>query len=1078
MSSKSIVFVDSRVSNYQSLIDSLTEPYEVFILDGDSDGLDQMAGYLSGRSGLDAIHVISHGSQGALYLGSTVLNSGNLSAYGTQLGSIGNSLTQTGDILLYGCNVAQGNVGFQFVSALAELTGADVAASEDATGAVTLGGDGVLELATGSVEAAGLLVTNLAGLLAVNTAPTFLASDGQVTTDFFGSDDQGHSITLQTDGKILLAGNATNTNGYYDFALARYNANGSLDTSFDGDGKLTTDFFGSYDIGESITLQTDGKILVAGYAFNSSGSPAFALARYNANGSLDTSFDGDGKLTTDFFGSGNYGNSITLQSDGKILMAGSAFNGSGGQDFALARYNANGSLDTSFDGDGKLTTDFFGSGDQVRSITLQADGKILVAGIADNGSGRQDFALARYNANGSLDTSFDGDGKLTTDFFGLDDQVRSIILQADGKILVAGYATNNDGDYDLALARYNANGSLDTSFDGDGKLTTDFFVLDDIGESVTLQTDGKFLVAGSAFGGGSSDFLLARYNANGSLDTSFDGDGKVMVNIGKNGNTSDSAYAVNFQADGKIVVAGYSDSSGQSDFALARLNADGSLDTSFSPPENTLDNLPAFTESYSASVILDPDVQILDTELASTGNYNGATLTLARHGSSSSQDVFSAATSALTTLTPGSYFAVDGVTIGRVTTNSAGTLTLTFNTNATQSLVNKAMQQIAYANTSDAPPASVQIDWTFNDGNTGAQGTGGALSVTGSTTVQITATNDYPVLSQSLVDQSLSANTPFSYTFPADAFTDPDLETLSYSIRMNDGTGVPPWLTFTPATRTFSGTPGVADAGDLDIVVTATDSANATASYTVRLSVSATPVADTLAPTATTFSPADEATGVAVGSNIVVTFSEAIARGTGNVVLTTTAGAIVATYDAAASGNIAISGNTLTLNPSADLTEGTGYKVEFAAGSIKDLVGNSFAGTTSYNFTTASGDTTPAGSNLVAAIQSSTGVTLNPVLQATLTARLQQMFDTGTYSALAASVAMQAFSTSLKSVVDANGGTGAFLAHVSAVVAAMNGGTEVPGFGAGGASPAAYLDPLEAQSAGVTLMGVQEMALE
>jgi hypothetical protein len=139
MSSKSIVFVDSRVANYQSLIDSLTEPYDVFILDGDKDGLDQMAGYLKGRSGLDAIHVISHGSQGALYLGSTVLDNSNLPGYRTQLGSIGSSLTQIGDILLYGCNVAQGNVGVQFVNQLAQATGADVAASDDLTGGGRLG---------------------------------------------------------------------------------------------------------------------------------------------------------------------------------------------------------------------------------------------------------------------------------------------------------------------------------------------------------------------------------------------------------------------------------------------------------------------------------------------------------------------------------------------------------------------------------------------------------------------------------------------------------------------------------------------------------------------------------------------------------------------------------------------------------------------------------------------------------------------------------------------------------------------------------------------------------------------------
>ena len=413
MTTKNIVFVDSRISHYASLIDSLAETAEVFVLDGESDGLTQMAAWLKGRSGIDAIHVISHGSLGALVLGSTVLDGANLAAYGSQLADIGSALTLTGDILLYGCNVAQGNMGLQLITSLAQASGADVAASVNATGAAALGGDGVLEQSSGSVEAASLLVNDLTGLLAVNVPSAFVAGGGRVTTDFVGGWDLGTSVILQTDGKILVAGIGSD-----GFALARYNANGSLDTSFDTDGKLTTDFFGSEDRGNSIALQTDSKILVAGYARNGSSNIEindFALARYNANGSLDTSFDTDGKLVTDFFGHSDECNSITLQTDGKILVAGVAFsvdsNSSGdfslsSGDFALARYNANGSLDTSFDTDGKLTTDFFGKKDEGNSITLQTDGKILVAGLATASNIDYRFALARYNANGSLDTSF------------------------------------------------------------------------------------------------------------------------------------------------------------------------------------------------------------------------------------------------------------------------------------------------------------------------------------------------------------------------------------------------------------------------------------------------------------------------------------------------------------------------------------------------------------------------------------------------------------------------------------------------------------------------------------------------
>jgi hypothetical protein len=167
----SIIFVDSRVADYQSLIDSFTEPAEVFVLDVASDGLAQMAAYLQGRTGIDAIHVISHGSQGALYLGSSVLDGSNLASYQSQLASIGGALTETGDILLYGCNVAQGDVGLQFINSLARYTEVDVAASIDATGAATLGGNWVLEQATGATETLSIASASFQALLLAETEP-------------------------------------------------------------------------------------------------------------------------------------------------------------------------------------------------------------------------------------------------------------------------------------------------------------------------------------------------------------------------------------------------------------------------------------------------------------------------------------------------------------------------------------------------------------------------------------------------------------------------------------------------------------------------------------------------------------------------------------------------------------------------------------------------------------------------------------------------------------------------------------------------------------------------------------------
>ncbi len=799
---KSLVFIDSRVADTSWIL-----------LDSDHDGIEQMQAALAGYSGLESIQIVSHGSSGALWLGTTLLDQSHVGDYLQPLHAIGQALAPTGDLLLYGCNVAAGEVGRGFIAALAEATGADVAASTNPTGAAALGGDWVLERATGSIEATGLHGGDLPGLLSANTAPTFVVGDGMVTTNFSGN-DIGRSVTVQADGKILIAGSTYPSSYNYDIALVRYNTNGSLDTSFDGDGKVTTYFSSSPynpDFGNSLTVQADGKILVAGTTtFNIYGdiSYVFALARYNTDGSLDTSFDGDGKVTTYFDSSYKQGHSVTIQGDGKILVAG------GYDNFELARYNTNGSLDTSFDGDGKVTTDFGDSIEQGYSVTVQADGKILVAGCTRTG-----IALTRYNTNGSLDTSFDGDGKVTDDIVGSFQQDYSVTVQADGKILVAGRRGS-----DFALTRYNTNGSLDTSFDGDGKVTTDFGG-EDIGYSVSLQADGKILVGGAS----GSDFALARYNTNGSLDTSFDGDGKVTTDFGG----QDFGYSVSLQADGKILVAGES----TGNFALARYNADGSFDRSFSLANTLTLASPTYSEQ-SSPLVLDRDVQIADTELSALDNFNGATLTLSRHGGANADDVFSAASGgSLSALQSGSVFSVNGVVIGQVMGNSAGTLTLAFTADATQSRVNSAIEQIAYANTSDTPPATVPIDWNFSDGNSGAQGTGGALGVIGSTTVHITSVNDVPTLATPLLDQYLAADLPFSYTMSAGTFNDLDLDTLTYSASMADGTSIPLWLSFNTVTHSFTGTPGANDVGVADIRVTATDAASATANDVFRLIV-------------------------------------------------------------------------------------------------------------------------------------------------------------------------------------------------------------------------------------------------
>jgi uncharacterized delta-60 repeat protein len=402
--------------------------------------------------------------------------------------------------------------------------------------------------------------------------PSF-GSGGKVNTDFAGLFDEAQSLAVQIDGKIVAAGSAQTSPSNSDFALVRYNPDGSLDPAFGSGGKVTTDFFGSSDFAYAVTLETSGKIVAAGSAFNANGTNSnFAVARYNANGSLDSSFGSGGKIVTDFFGLFDEAHAIKIQPDGKIVVAGLCAIGSG-FDFGLARYNVNGSLDSTFGSGGKVNTDFSGDSDAAYGIALQPDGKIIVAGT---GGSPTDFALARYNTDGSLDSTFGVSGRVITDFGGFD-EARALALQPNGKAIAAGL-TSNGPSSSFALARFNSDGSLDSAFGAGGKTTTTFGGLGQRASAVALQFNGKIVAAGVAFLGppmaGTSAFALARYNSNGNLDSTFGSGGKVLTSFG----IFDKANAVALQMDGRIVAAGSANNTrfaNGGDFALARYDGDG-----------------------------------------------------------------------------------------------------------------------------------------------------------------------------------------------------------------------------------------------------------------------------------------------------------------------------------------------------------------------------------------------------------------------------------------------------------------------------------------------------------------------
>jgi uncharacterized delta-60 repeat protein len=266
---------------------------------------------------------------------------------------------------------------------------------------------------------------------------------------------------------------------------------GSLDTSFGADGRVTTRFFGYGASSSAVLLQPDGKIVTGGIAYFDGYTGGFALARYNSDGSPDSSFGVEGRVSTGFGNRTGGVSSLGLLPDGTIVAAGgrSGALGSGGRDFALARYSKDGSLDTSFGLRGSLTTDFFGREDEAEAVIIQPDGKIVAIGSANISTSNSLLAAVRYNPDGSLDSSFGSHGKFTSDFLGRGGEAYAGILQPDGKMILAGISRSEAAIYnsDFGLMRLNPDGGLDSTFGDGGKVAIDFFSNTDWAIAVALQ---------------------------------------------------------------------------------------------------------------------------------------------------------------------------------------------------------------------------------------------------------------------------------------------------------------------------------------------------------------------------------------------------------------------------------------------------------------------------------------------------------------------------------------------------------------------------------------------------------------
>jgi uncharacterized delta-60 repeat protein len=382
---------------------------------------------------------------------------------------------------------------------------------------------------------------------------------------------------------------------------------GTLDPKFGSGGKAILGFGAtSRDVAEAVAVQpTDGKVVIAGFS-DGSGTNDFALARLTKSGVPDTSFGTGGKVITAFSSTANdSAGGVAIQQDGKIVVAGTS-DATGKNTFAVARYTTSGALDPSFGSGGKVLTSIGTGFDGAGPVVIQPDGKILVAGTSQTSSQNLDFALLRYTTSGALDTTFGTGGKVLTSFGApANDNAASIALKPNGDIVVAGnHETTSTADF--AVARYTPAGVLDAGFGTGGKVLTSFsatrvaFV-----SGVGLQSNGDVVVSGYSDANqpaGTYDFALARYTPAGVLDTSFGSGGKVLTDFGSS--TYDVAYGMTIEKRDKIVAAGVSDASDTNgDFALARYTKNGALDAGFGSGGKVLTDLASGSADSAQAIV-------------------------------------------------------------------------------------------------------------------------------------------------------------------------------------------------------------------------------------------------------------------------------------------------------------------------------------------------------------------------------------------------------------------------------------------------------------------------------------------
>ncbi len=387
---------------------------------------------------------------------------------------------------------------------------------------------------------------------------------GKATTAVGTGNSEGWGMAIQDDWSVVVGGfeyNGIDSN----FALIRYKPNGTLDSTFGLNGEVITPMGNGSSVIYSVALQPDGKIIAGGTAWNGS-KFKFALARYNTNGTLDSTYGTNGKVITSLSNGNDKIRSVGVKYDDWSVVVGGASFGGSNMDFALAKYKTDGTLDSTFGTNGKVTTDISNGTDIIFSLAFESDWSVVVGGFAFNGL-KMNFALAKYTANGALDNTFGTGGKVVTSIGDSADLIWSISVDTSSHKIIAGGFSGNGINNDFALARYNGDGSLDNTFGVQGKTVTDMGGNDEAIYAVVRQPDGKIVAAGNSNTGGADNNALTRYNTNGTLDSTFGTNGIVISQLSTGDN---EAYAAVIQPDGKIVTSGFATDNNQSYFFAAR----------------------------------------------------------------------------------------------------------------------------------------------------------------------------------------------------------------------------------------------------------------------------------------------------------------------------------------------------------------------------------------------------------------------------------------------------------------------------------------------------------------------------